>query len=86
MKVDKDQFDALLNRLLKQKPEKTQAIKGSPTPKRREPIISKPQGAAPSPASSFSSTRGVICSGRVEWGCVVMGAPARESDLKQLAV
>ncbi len=30
MKVEKDKFDALLGRLLKQKPEKTQAIKGSP--------------------------------------------------------
>ena len=30
MKVDKDKFDALLGRLLKQQPEKTQAIKGKP--------------------------------------------------------
>lgn len=29
MKVDKDKFDSLLSRLLKQKPEKTQAIKGT---------------------------------------------------------
>jgi hypothetical protein len=28
MRVDKDKFDALLGRLLKQKPEKTQVIKG----------------------------------------------------------
>ncbi len=41
MKVDKDQFDVLLGRLLQQKPEKTQAIKGSPTPKSREPIAFK---------------------------------------------
>ncbi len=43
MKVDKDKFDSLLSRLLRQKPEKTQAIKGSPTPQRREPIIPKPR-------------------------------------------
>lgn len=45
MKVDKKQFDSLLHRLLQQKPEKTQAIKG--TPKRREPIIPKPQSSEP---------------------------------------
>lgn len=41
MRVDKDKFDNLLARLLNQKPEKTQAIKGAPTPKPREPIIPK---------------------------------------------
>jgi hypothetical protein len=45
MKIDKGQFDTLLQRLLQQKPEKTTAIKG--TPKRREPIISKPQSSEP---------------------------------------
>ena len=45
MKVDKNKFDALLRRMLEQKPEKTQAIKG--TPKRREPIIPKPSPSAP---------------------------------------
>ena len=40
--VAKEQFDGLLQRLLKQKPEKTQAIKGSPAPKPHEPIIPKP--------------------------------------------
>jgi hypothetical protein len=44
MKVDKDKFDALLGSLLKQKPEKTQTIKGSPTPKPREPIIPAKKG------------------------------------------
>lgn len=40
MKVDKDKFDSLLRRMLKQKPEKTQAIKG---PKQQpRPIIPKP--------------------------------------------
>jgi hypothetical protein len=47
MKVDKDKFDSLLGRLLKQAPEKTQAIKGSPTPKPREPIIPKPRPSEP---------------------------------------
>jgi hypothetical protein len=47
MKVDKDKFDALLNRLLKQRPEKTQTIKGSPNPKPREPIIPKPHPSEP---------------------------------------
>jgi exopolyphosphatase/pppGpp-phosphohydrolase len=45
MRVDKDQFDTLLQRLLKQKPEKTQEIKG--TPQRREPIIPKPRPSEP---------------------------------------
>jgi hypothetical protein len=45
MKVDKNKFDSLLHRLLQQKPEKTQAIKG--TPKRLEPIIPKPQSSEP---------------------------------------
>jgi hypothetical protein len=45
MKVDKDKFDALLGRLLKQKPEKTQAIKG--TAGEREPIIPKPRPSEP---------------------------------------
>jgi exopolyphosphatase/pppGpp-phosphohydrolase len=45
MKVEKEKFDSLLQRLLRQKPEKTQAIKG--TPKRREPIIPKPQSSEP---------------------------------------
>jgi hypothetical protein len=47
VKVDKDKFDSLLGRLLKQAPEKTQAIKGSPTPKPREPIIPKPRPSEP---------------------------------------
>jgi hypothetical protein len=47
MKVDKDKFDGLLQRLLRQKPEKTQAIKGSPTSKPREPIIPKPRPSEP---------------------------------------
>lgn len=46
MKVDKNKFDALLQRLLKQKPEKTQTIKGEPN--RREPIIPpKPRPSEP---------------------------------------
>ena len=41
MKVEKDQFDALLQKMLQQKPEKTSAIKGKPGNK--GPIIaSKP--------------------------------------------
>jgi hypothetical protein len=48
MKVDKDKFDALLGRLLRQAPEKTQTIKGSPAPKPREPIIpNRWRGGAP---------------------------------------
>jgi hypothetical protein len=47
MKVDKDKFDSLLGRLLKQKPEKASAIKGSPDPKPREPIIPKPRPSEP---------------------------------------
>jgi len=47
MEVDKDKFDSLLSRLIKQKPEKTTAIKGSPEPKPREPIIPKPQPSEP---------------------------------------
>jgi hypothetical protein len=47
MKVDKERFDILLGKLLKQKPEKTQAIKGSPKPKPREPIIPKPAPSEP---------------------------------------
>jgi hypothetical protein len=45
MKVDKDQFDALLGRLLQQKPEKTQVIKG--TPGGRSPIIPKTRPSEP---------------------------------------
>jgi hypothetical protein len=46
MKVDKEKFDSLLETLLKQKPEKTRDIKGSETPKTREPIIPpKPQSS-----------------------------------------
>jgi hypothetical protein len=45
MKVDKDKFDALLGRLLKQNPEKTKEIKGEP--KKREPIIPKPRPSEP---------------------------------------
>jgi len=45
MKVDKDKFDVLLGKLLKQKPEKTQVIKGNPG--ERSPIISKPQPSEP---------------------------------------
>ena len=45
MKVEKDKFDALLKRLLKQKPEKTQEIKG--TPDKRSPIIPKPRPSEP---------------------------------------
>ena len=46
MKVEKEKFDSLLYRLLQQKPEKTQAIKGS---KKRQPrpIIPKPQSSEP---------------------------------------
>ena len=33
MKVEKDKFDALLGKMLKQKPEKTSAIKSSDKPK-----------------------------------------------------
>lgn len=47
MKVDKDKFDSLLVRLLRQKPEKTEAIKGSPSPKPHEPIIPKPRPSEP---------------------------------------
>jgi hypothetical protein len=46
MKVEKDKFDSLLRRLLQQKPEKTQAIKGT-TPKGPGPIIPKPQSSEP---------------------------------------
>jgi hypothetical protein len=42
MKVDKNKFDELLNRLLKQKPEKTQAIKG--TPGNLKPIVPAKKG------------------------------------------
>jgi hypothetical protein len=37
MKVEKEQFDALLQKMLQQKPEKTSAIKGKPGS--TEPII-----------------------------------------------
>ena len=37
MKVEKEQFDALLQRMLQQKPEKTSAIKGKPG--NLEPIV-----------------------------------------------
>lgn len=47
MKVEKEKFDTLLQRLLKQKPEKTATIKGSPDPKPREPIIPKPHPLEP---------------------------------------
>ncbi len=47
MKVDKDKFDSLLGRLLKQEPEKTASIKGSPKPQPREPIIPKPRRSEP---------------------------------------
>ena len=40
MKVDKAKFDSLLQRSLQQKPEKTQAIKG--TSQQPKPIIPKP--------------------------------------------
>lgn len=40
MKVDKEKFDSLLGRLLRQPPAKTQVIKG--TPGGRSPIIPKP--------------------------------------------
>jgi hypothetical protein len=43
MKVEKEQFDALLQRMLKQNPEKTSAIKGKPG--KPTPIISKPQSS-----------------------------------------
>jgi hypothetical protein len=39
MKVEKAQFHALLRRLIRQKPEKTQAVRGIPQPPK--PIISK---------------------------------------------
>lgn len=45
MKVDKDKFDALLGKLLKQPPAKTQVIKG--TPGERSPIIPKPRPSEP---------------------------------------
>ncbi len=45
--VSKGQFDALLSRLIKQMPEKTQSIKGSPVPKPHEPIIPKPRPPEP---------------------------------------
>jgi hypothetical protein len=45
VKVEKEKFDSLLHRLMQQKPEKTQAIKG--TRKRVEPIIPKPQSSEP---------------------------------------
>ncbi len=45
MKVEKDKFDALLQKMLKQEPEKTSAIKGKPG--NQEPII---------PASSTGGT------------------------------
>jgi hypothetical protein len=50
MKVDKDKFDSLLQRLLKQKREKTQAMKGSAAPKPREPIVPKPRPSEPDKA------------------------------------
>ena len=43
MKVEKEKFDALLRRMLKQKPEKTSAIKGKPG--KPAPIIPKPQSS-----------------------------------------
>lgn len=39
MKVEKEQFDALLQRMLRQKPEKTSTIKGKPG--KPVPIIPK---------------------------------------------
>ena len=45
MKVEKEKFDTLLQRLLKQKPEKTATIKGE-SPK-HGPIIPKPQPSEP---------------------------------------
>jgi hypothetical protein len=48
MKVEKQKFDSLLQRLLQQKPEKSTAIKGTQQkqePKR--PIIPKPQSSEP---------------------------------------
>jgi hypothetical protein len=45
MKVDKDKFDTLLGRLLKQKPEKTQTIKG--TTGNLKPIVPKPTPSEP---------------------------------------
>jgi hypothetical protein len=45
MKVEKDQFDALLQKMLKQSPEKTSAIKGKPG--NLEPIIPAPKTSAP---------------------------------------
>jgi hypothetical protein len=45
MKVDKEKFDSLLGRLLKQKPQTAQAIKGKPG--ERGPIIPKPRPSEP---------------------------------------
>ena len=45
MKVDKEQFDALLQRMLQQKPEKTTAIKGKPG--NQGPIIPAPKPTEP---------------------------------------
>jgi hypothetical protein len=43
MKIPKEQFDTLLQRLLKQEPEKTAVIKGKKAKNERpEPIIPKP--------------------------------------------
>jgi hypothetical protein len=45
MKVEKEKFDLLLQKMLQQKPEKAQAIKG---PKQQpRPIISKPKPSEP---------------------------------------
>jgi hypothetical protein len=43
LKVEKDQFDELLAKMLQQKPEKTSAIKGKPG--NQEPIIKAPTPA-----------------------------------------
>ena len=45
MKVEKEQFDALLQKMLRQKPEKTSAIKGKPG--NQEPIIPAPKPTEP---------------------------------------
>jgi hypothetical protein len=45
MKVRKEKFDELLQQMLKQKPEKTTAIKGKPG--NLEPIIPAPKPSAP---------------------------------------
>jgi hypothetical protein len=43
MKIEKEKFDDLLQRMLQQKPEKTSTIKGKPG--KPAPIIPKPQSS-----------------------------------------